>query len=128
MIIFLGDWNIGDPLSIDPTFTSGDKRKSKATLEFEFREQGLQTSLDSSNKGFELMAKMGYKPGDSLGKSNTNGIVEPISIEVEKSLSHTKKKHPGLGREIDPKQAGNVIQDVKIQKEFSTKLAFILDF
>merc|ERR1711962_341461 len=45
-----GDWNIGDPLSIDPTFTSGDKRKSKATLEFEFREQGLQTSLDSSNK------------------------------------------------------------------------------
>ena len=86
MIIFLGDWNIGDPLSIDPTFTSGGKRKSKATLEFEFREQGLQTSLDSSNKGFELMAKMGYKSGDSLGKSNTNGIVEPLSIEVEKSF------------------------------------------
>ena len=74
------------------------------------------------------MAKMGYKSGDSLGKSNTNGIVEPLSIEVEKSLSHTKKKHPGLGRKIDPKQTGNVIQDVKIQKESLTKLAFILDF
>ena len=31
------------------------------------REEGLQKSLDSSNKGFSLMAKMGYKAGDGLG-------------------------------------------------------------
>ena len=39
---------------------------------------------------------MGYKPGDSLGKSKS-GIVEPIGIEV-------KNNRGGLGRETAKKQ------------------------
>jgi hypothetical protein len=38
-------------------------KQSKSELEAEKREEGLQTSLDSSNKGFALLAKMGYKAG-----------------------------------------------------------------
>lgn len=31
-------------------------------------QEGLNTALDSSNKGFSMLQKMGYKPGSSLGK------------------------------------------------------------
>ena len=41
--------------------------------------EGLKKSIDSSNKGFQMLAKMGYKSGESLGKSNS-GIVDPIPI------------------------------------------------
>ena len=38
------------------------------SLEVERREEGLSTKLPETNKGFQLMAKMGFKTGDSLGK------------------------------------------------------------
>ena len=84
-------------------------KKSKAELESEKREEGLQKSLDSSNKGFALLAKMGYKPGDSLGKSKT-GIVEPIGIEV-------KNNRGGLGAEKAMKQ----IQETKAKLRSARK-------
>ena len=84
-------------------------KKSKAVLEAEHREEGLQKSLDSSNKGFALLAKMGYKPGDSLGKSKT-GIVEPIGIEV-------KNNRGGLGAEKAMKQ----IQETKAKLRSARK-------
>lgn len=31
--------------------------------------------------GSKLMAKMGYKPGEPLGRSGT-GIVEPIAVQI----------------------------------------------
>ena len=46
----------------------------------------MQKSLDSTNKGFALLAKMGYIAGESLGKSNS-GRVEPIPIEVKSDRS-----------------------------------------
>jgi len=84
-------------------------KKSKAELESEKRDEGLQKSLDSSNKGFALLAKMGYKPGDSLGKSNT-GIVEPIGIQV-------KINRGGLGAETAIKQ----IQETKAKLRSARK-------
>ena len=49
-------------------------------------------SLDCSNKGFALLAKMGYKAGESLGKAKSGGRLEPIPIEVKNNRS-------GLGRD-----------------------------
>ena len=40
----------------------------RKTLEKDKREQGLGTKIGEENKGFALMAKMGYKPGMALGK------------------------------------------------------------
>lgn len=47
------------------------RRPKFGEMEAEKREEGLQKSLDSTNKGFALLAKMGYKAGESLGKEKT---------------------------------------------------------
>ena len=46
-----------------------NKQKPKAVIEKEKRDEGLGAALTSDNKGFNLLAKMGYKPGMALGKS-----------------------------------------------------------
>ena len=57
-------------------------RKNIHVIEAEKRDEGLATSIaEPSNKGFAMLAKMGYKAGDSLGKGNT-GRLEPVGIEV----------------------------------------------
>ena len=70
--------------------------KTSTKLEDKKRIEGLQTSLNSSNKGFALLTKMGYKPGEGLGKSK-DGIIEPIGVEVKTNRS-------GLGAEAATKQ------------------------
>ena len=47
------------------------------------REKALSTPLDASNKGVAMMQKAGYKGGDSLGKSGSDGIVDPGSQSVD---------------------------------------------
>ena len=37
--------------------------RNRAKMEAEFREKGLSTELDDSNKGFAMLQKMGYKKG-----------------------------------------------------------------
>lgn len=72
------------------------KQKPLKQLEVERREEGLTKAIPSDNKGFSMLAKMGYKQGDAIGRSNT-GIVEPIAIQV-------KTNRAGLGREAALKQ------------------------
>jgi len=59
--------------------------------EAQVREEGLSKKLDNSNKGFAMLAKMGYKEGTSLGKGN-QGRVDPVEVVLKKDKS-------GLGRE-----------------------------
>jgi len=77
-------------------------RKTSKQVEVEKRDEGLSKTLDSSNKGFAMLAKMGYQPGNSLGKDNT-GRLEPVGIQV-------KLGRGGLGREA-------VLKDLEIKKE-----------
>ena len=81
------------PSSIQDVSHSSENKslEFKVDLEAEKRHEGLQTSLDQSNKGFEMLARMGYKAGESLGKSNS-GRVDPIPIEVK-----TKNDRSGIG-------------------------------
>lgn len=72
------------------------KQKPVKQLEVERREEGLNAAISSDNKGFAMLAKMGYKQGDAIGRSST-GIVEPISIQI-------KSNRAGLGREAAIKQ------------------------
>ena len=85
--------------------------KTFTNLEDKKRVEGLQKSLDSSNKGFALLTKMGYKPGEGLGKSK-DGIIEPIGVEV-------KTNRGGLGAEIATKQ-------VKRTKKAQSKKAGVI--
>lgn len=65
--------------------------------EKELREKGLNTAISSDNKGFQLLTKMGFKPGASLGKTD-KGIKEPINVIVKETTS-------GVGREQHVKMA-----------------------
>merc|ERR1719228_2974918 len=72
-------------------------RRNIKEIEEDKREEGLAQSIaQPSNKGFAMLAKMGYKAGSGLGKDNT-GRVEPIAVTV-------KADRGGLGRETALRQ------------------------
>ncbi|TPX72288.1 hypothetical protein SpCBS45565_g00704 [Spizellomyces sp. 'palustris'] len=53
-------------------------------IERESRERGLQSQLPEENKGFQMLAKMGYKKGMSLGTAHTSQArVEPITVNLK---------------------------------------------
>ncbi|GAB4818345.1 hypothetical protein N2152v2_005391 [Parachlorella kessleri] len=64
------------------------RRKLSGTQQ---REEALQQPLAADNKGFKLLAAMGYKPGQGLGKS-VEGRSEPIPLDL-------KQNRLGLGAE-----------------------------
>ncbi len=48
------------------------------------RDDALSTALPSTSKGFQMMAKLGFKPGAALGApSNPNARTEPLGISVK---------------------------------------------
>lgn len=74
--------------------------KSKAELAASSaakRETGLATSLDESNKGFRMMAKLGFKPGAALGREGGEGRTEPVAVEV-------KEGRGGVGADAERKR------------------------
>ncbi|XP_019865606.1 angiogenic factor with G patch and FHA domains 1 isoform X2 [Aethina tumida] len=46
----------------------------------------LNQSISSQNKGFQLLSKMGWKEGESLGKDN-GGIKEPVPLLTNQGLA-----------------------------------------
>lgn len=81
--------------------------KSYHEQEKETREKGLSTAISAENKGFQLLAKMGFKPGASLGKSQS-GLKEPINVIVKDSTA-------GVGREDHVKKIKQM-KDVAMKK------------
>ena len=88
-------------------------------IEITRREEALQKStLSTDNKGFNMMLKMGYKTGQSLGKSSsadedvpkTSKIIEPIGIKIK-----TDREGLGLGEERKQKAE----EFVRMKKEFA---------
>ncbi|KAH8278726.1 hypothetical protein KR018_007876 [Drosophila ironensis] len=65
--------------------------KSSVTLDNERLQQSLSQPLSADNKGFQLLAKMGYKAGTALGKQ-PDARTEPVGISL-------KSGRGGLGRE-----------------------------
>jgi hypothetical protein len=69
------------------------------TLERDNLAEGLATPIDSDNKGFKLLHKMGYTPGESLGKPRGgNNIIEPIPVVI-------KEDRVGIGRDSFVKES-----------------------
>lgn len=60
------------------------------------REAALNKAIDSSNKGFKMLAKMGFKQGEKLGKGEY-GVAEPIKLQM-------KEGREGVGMESDKKR------------------------
>lgn len=92
-------------------------------LEEDARTEGLQTALTADNKGFAMLARMGYKAGQSLGKPRQaddaaetargetvgGGIVEPIGIQL-------KTDRGGLGRAAALQQLSERRGELRRQK------------
>lgn len=85
-----------------------DKMKPSKMLEQERREEGLSIAISSQNKGFTMLAKMGYKAGQGIGKSSV-GIVEPIGIDI-------KRDRGGLGRDAALKQLNEHRQLIRLNR------------
>ncbi len=58
------------------------KRPKPAEHERAERARGLAQPISAENKGFGMLLKMGFKPGQGLGKDET-GRSEPIPIEMK---------------------------------------------
>lgn len=75
------------------------RQKTKAEKEAEAeeaREAALATALPTTNKGFKMMAKFGFKQGDTLGRSE-NARKEPVQINI-------KEGRGGIGIESEKKR------------------------
>lgn len=57
------------------------RKRSLKEHEADHRRQGLGAKLDASNKGFAMLAKMGYTAGAGLGKGGS-GRAEPVGVEL----------------------------------------------
>ncbi|CAH3122400.1 unnamed protein product [Porites lobata] len=82
-----------------------NKIKPIRMRESEHREQGLASALDSSNKGFAMLQKMGFKHGMGLGKDGT-GRAEPIPLSI-------KADRGGLGHDMLLKRQREVKEVLK---------------
>lgn len=97
------------------------EKDSMKHIEEEKREEGLSSAITSSNKGFEMLMKMGYKPGQGIGKTES-GRTEPIGLEV-------KLGRQGLGKEAKKKERrvkNNSVSDKldnKVMKDFRGRVA-----
>lgn len=88
-----------------------EKFKKIHEIESSKRDEALlKSSFEQSNPGFNLMKKMGFNIGDSLGKSNNKGISEPIGIKI-------KSDRQGLGAEQEAKRKLEEYKDLFTKKQ-----------
>ena len=79
---------------------------------FERLEEGLNTKIPKENKGFQLLMKLGFKEGESLGKGS--GLQEPLQLQMKPD------KH---GIEfVDPRKA-RLKEKVKMTQKYSAELS-----
>lgn len=82
-------------------------KAERAAQEAARRDEALATStLDPTNKGFQMMAKLGFKPGGVLGKRSTNDSntatdykarAEPLNLTI-------KENRGGIGLDTEKKR------------------------
>ncbi|KAF3403675.1 G patch domain-containing protein 11 [Penicillium rolfsii] len=64
-------------------------KAERAAQEAARRDEALaKSTLDPSNKGFQMMAKLGFKPGESLGKRDSSGPSSATSKENGPDATH----------------------------------------
>ena len=93
-----------------------NKLKPKHVIEKEQLEKGLSTSLSTSNLGFKMMQKMGYRQGDGLGKKG-EGRAEPIPIEVKSNRFGFGKASSDKEKLTARKKLKKIVADKKLKLE-----------
>ena len=71
----------------------------------------IDIAIDQNNKGFKMLAQMGWKKGQGLGSGSNQGIVNPIKVE-------TRAERSGLGSsDRTPFRSGGSMQSLKDRKK-----------
>lgn len=112
------------------------RTKSKKELEAEAeaaRDEALRTAIDPSNRGFQMMAKLGFKPGSALGKSE-DARTEPIQLVRKEDrggighINEKKRKFDEAAEEeakrakMDPEEYRERIRQEREQKRFQSQM------
>ncbi|XP_020294319.1 angiogenic factor with G patch and FHA domains 1 isoform X2 [Pseudomyrmex gracilis] len=71
-------------------------------------QSSVDTAISKANKGFQLLSKMGWAEGSSLGKDG-DGMLEPLPI----TSNHSKS---GLGNEFEA-DLSNITVDPRLEKK-----------
>ena len=107
-----------------------NRKKSRRQLELEAREEGLSKSLferaqdeqasGQQNKALSMMMKMGFKPGQSLGRpdENESSVSTPTHIAVEATISEDKGT-------TTPDTSGSVEKDPQQQRHRADPLPLL---
>ncbi|KAI6213329.1 hypothetical protein M3Y94_00137600 [Aphelenchoides besseyi] len=93
-------------------------------LEAQRRQEALNKPVAETNKGFNLLAKMGYKPGMALGKTRTEEdkrLIEPIDLKIK--LSRTGLGHETMEKEKQQERCEAHMKHMQTQAKKSDELA-----
>jgi hypothetical protein len=77
-------------------------KAERAAQEAERRDEALaKSTLDPSNKGFQMMAKLGFKPGESLGKRDHSGPSSATTTTTEDGSDSTHRPAPARSEPLN---------------------------
>ncbi|GMH38395.1 hypothetical protein BSKO_06279 [Bryopsis sp. KO-2023] len=71
-------------------------------------EDGLSTRIEGNNKGWQLLAKMGYKEGEGLGVKK-QGMKDPVEVNLKRGRGGLGTEKPSKRRKDAAKRKGIVI-------------------
>ncbi|XP_020800350.1 angiogenic factor with G patch and FHA domains 1 isoform X4 [Drosophila serrata] len=83
--------------------SSTDKEKTEVAC--------VNTEIDSSNKGFKMLSKLGWQKGDTLGKTNAStGLLAPINVVANEGTSGLGNTDPvpTASRPVDKRKLANL--------------------
>jgi len=79
----------------------------RAFKDSETSANSTDTALPPSSKGFQLLSKLGYTPGSTLGApSNPNALLQPLSAEAKEDrggIGHENERKRKVREEIEEK-------------------------
>ncbi|ERF70219.1 hypothetical protein EPUS_00407 [Endocarpon pusillum Z07020] len=97
-------------------------RRELAQEEARKREEALATStLDPQSKGFKMMAKLGYKAGNALGRpgeangDSGSGLLEPVGVEMREGRA-------GIGADAEKKRKVREEMEARVEGEKRVKV------
>jgi hypothetical protein len=91
-----------------------NRTKSRRQRELESREEGLtkslfekaqeedQAGLGSGNKALAMMVKMGFTPGQSLGRRHTSALTQPLETATDTHEPSIRKSPSPPRHKIEP--------------------------
>ncbi|KAI6190142.1 Coiled-coil domain-containing protein 75 [Aphelenchoides bicaudatus] len=102
------------------------KQVPKHELEAQRRQEALNKPVSETNKGFSLLAKMGYKPGMTIGKdsqasTSTARLTEPIDLKLK--LGRTGLGHDTMEKEKQQERCEAHLKKMQVQAKMSDILA-----